>query len=53
MIAFPPEFFGMATGLWTVYWPVVFIWLFALVGMVMLAGVGLMIFFVIRPMLGK
>lgn len=51
-MTFPPEFYGMATGLWTVYWPVILIWLALLVGLAVLAAVVLLGFYILRPVFG-
>jgi hypothetical protein len=47
-IEFPPEFYGMATALWSTYSPAVWVWLAFMFSAMVLLGIGIVAYSIIR-----
>lgn len=50
---FPPQFHGLVDALWATYQPTILLWFGAMFGIVLLFGTGIMIWFVLRNVLGR
>ena len=53
MIEFPPEFYGLVAALWATYQPTVLIWMAVMFAAVVIMATAVLIWNILRPILGR